>query len=97
MTVALHERRLFTWQEWAAALAAQINEAQAAGDPDDGSTYYRHWLAALERLVAEKGLATGVALSQRRDAWDRAAHATPHGEPIVLDNDPEAAAGPRPV
>jgi hypothetical protein len=61
-----------------------------AGDPDDGSTYYRHWLAALERLVAEKGVASLQALAVRRDAWHRAAHATPHGQPILLENDPLA-------
>ena len=58
MALALHERGLFTWQEWAAALAEEIKRAQAAGDPDPGDTYYRHWLAALERLVAEKGAPT---------------------------------------
>jgi nitrile hydratase accessory protein len=55
MAVALHERGLFTWPEWAAHLAAEIDRAQAAGDADTGETYYRHWLAALERLVAERG------------------------------------------
>ena len=68
----------------------QIRSAQEAGDPDDGSTYYRHWLAALERLVAEKGVASADALAVRRDAWDRAARATPHGQPILLGNDPSA-------
>src|SRR4051795_11097493 len=58
MTLALHERGLFTWEEWAAALASAIKRAQAAGDPDTGETYYRHWLAALERLVGEKEIAT---------------------------------------
>ena len=56
MTLALHSRGLFTWPEWAATLAAEIKRAQAAGDPDTGETYYRHWLAALERIVAEKGV-----------------------------------------
>jgi nitrile hydratase accessory protein len=88
MTLALYERGLFTWSEWAAALAREITSAQGAGDPDDGSTYYAHWLAALERLVAEKGVASASALSERRDAWDRAARATPHGQPITLENDP---------
>ena len=88
MTLALHERGLFTWPEWAAALAEEIKRAQGAGDPDDGSTYYRHWLAAIERLAAEKGVTSAGALAQRRDAWDRAAHATPHGQPILLENDP---------
>ena len=88
MTLALHARGLFTWPEWAAALAAEIRRAQAEGDPDDGSTYYGHWLAAIERLVGEKGIASAATLAARRDAWDRAAHATPHGAPILLENDP---------
>ena len=89
MTLALHERGLFTWPEWAGALSAAIRRAQGEGDCDDGSTYYRHWLAALETLVGAKGIAGEDALNARRAAWDRAAHATPHGEPIRLENDPE--------
>ena len=89
MAVALNARGVFTWVEWAAALADEIKAAQAAGDPDSGDTYYRHWLAALEKLVAVKSLATTGELATRRDQWDRAARATPHGQPIELANDPE--------
>ena len=88
MTLALHARGLFTWTEWAATLAEEIRRAQGAGDPDDGSTYYRHWLAAIERLAADKGMTSEASLAARRAAWDRAAHATPHGAPILLENDP---------
>jgi nitrile hydratase accessory protein len=95
MAVALHQRGRFTWSEWAAALAAEIKAAQAAGDPDTGETYYRHWLAALEKLVAAKALADRGELETRRAQWDRAARATPHGQPIELANDPEARASPR--
>ena len=84
MALALHARGLFTWPEWAATLAAEIKRAQAAGDPDRGDTYYRHWLNALERLVAEKGATDPAVLARYRDAWDRAAHRTPHGQPIEL-------------
>lgn len=84
MTVRLHERGLFTWAEWAATLASEIKRAQAAGDPDTGQTYYHHWLAALERLVAEKGASSAAELADRKAAWERAAKATPHGRPIVL-------------
>ncbi|MDQ7249681.1 nitrile hydratase accessory protein [Dongia sedimenti] len=88
MAVALHERGAFTWTEWAAALAVEIKAAQAEGDPDTGETYYRHWLAALEKLVAAKALASDAELQRRRDQWDRAARTTPHGQPIELGNDP---------
>jgi nitrile hydratase accessory protein len=84
MTLALYRKGLFTWPEWAAALAAEIKRAQAAGDPDTGDTYYHHWLAALERLVADKGVADRASLERYRDAWDRAADRTPHGTPIEL-------------
>ena len=87
MTVKLHEAGHFTWPEWAECLAEEIAAAQEAGDPDLGDTYYRHWLKALERIVAAKGLLGAEELSRRADAWDRAARATPHGEPIVLPED----------
>jgi nitrile hydratase accessory protein len=84
MALSLHERGLFTWNEWAAALANEIKIAQAGGDPDTGTTYYRHWLATLEKLVAAKGVATRETQHRYRDAWDHAADRTPHGKPIVL-------------
>jgi nitrile hydratase accessory protein len=84
MALALHARGLFTWPEWAATLADEIKRAQAAGDPDTGETYYRHWLNALERLVAAKDIATRDTLHRYRDAWDHAADRTPHGAPIEL-------------
>ncbi len=85
LTLKLHEAGCFTWREWAAALAAQIDAAQAAGDPDLGDTYYLHWLAALEAIVAEKRILSGRELRQRRDDWAAAARNTPHGEAIILE------------
>jgi nitrile hydratase accessory protein len=84
MAISLHERGLFTWNEWAATLAEEIRIAQSNGDPDTGETYYRHWLAALERLVAEKGIAPSEKQRRYREAWDHAAERTPHGRPIEL-------------
>jgi nitrile hydratase accessory protein len=84
MALSLHEAGVFTWKEWAEALGAEIKRAQAAGDPDTGETYYQHWLATLERLVAAKGVATAELLHRYRDAWDRASDRTPHGKPIEL-------------
>jgi nitrile hydratase accessory protein len=84
MALALHERGLFTWKEWADTLAREIKRAQASGDPDCGDSYYRHWLATLERLIVEKGVATMETLHRTRDAWDHAADRTPHGSPIEL-------------
>ena len=87
MTLALYSRGLFTWPEWAATLGAEITRAQAAGDPDTGETYYRHWLAALERIVADKGVTSAETLARYHDAWDHAADRTPHGTPIELRPD----------
>jgi nitrile hydratase accessory protein len=87
MALALQQRGVFTWSEWAATLGEEIKRAQRAGDPDTGETYYRHWLATLERLVAEKGVASKETLGRYRDAWDRAADRTPHGTPIELKPD----------
>ncbi len=84
LVVRLHEQGLFTWTEWAEALSQQIAAAQAAGDPDRGDTYYAHWLAALETMVARKGAATADELAHTAHAWDSAARRTPHGAPIEL-------------
>jgi nitrile hydratase accessory protein len=84
MALRLHEAGHFTWPEWAERLAREIARAQAAGDPDRGDTYYRHWLAALEGLVTDKGLVGVDELVRRKAEWDAAARATPHGQPIEL-------------
>jgi nitrile hydratase accessory protein len=87
LAVSLQERGLFTWSEWAATLGDEIKKAQAAGDPDTGETYYRHWLATLERIVAEKGVTSAQQLERARDAWEHACARTPHGTPIELRPD----------
>ena len=84
MAVALRERGVFTASEWAETLGAEIKRAQAAGDPDTGETYYRHWLAALEHIIAAKGLSDATTLHRYSDAWSHAARRTPHGTPIEL-------------
>lgn len=84
LAVSLHRQGLFTWPEWAQALAERIAAAQAAGDADLGDTYYHHWLAALETLVTRKGASDEAELARTRDAWAHAAQRTPHGQPIVL-------------
>lgn len=91
MAVRLHEQGLFTWPQWAATLAEEIDRAQAGGDADTGDTYYHHWLAALERLVSETGAASSDDQERTRRAWRRAAERTPHGHPIELDPDDYSA------
>ena len=84
MALALYERGLFTWDEWAQALSTQILAAQAQGDPDLGNTYYRHWLAAIEALVSVKGVSSTEELSRYRQAWHHAADRVPHGQLVEL-------------
>jgi nitrile hydratase accessory protein len=84
LAVKLSEAGHFTWKEWAAALADELKAAADRGEPDDGSRYYHHWLAALERLVKGKGLADAAALAARKEAWADAYRHTPHGEPVEL-------------
>jgi nitrile hydratase accessory protein len=84
LAVKLSEEGHFTWNEWAAALADRLKTAAAQGEPDDGSHYYDHWLATLEHLVAQKGLASSTALASRKNAWADAYRATPHGKPVEL-------------
>jgi nitrile hydratase accessory protein len=87
LAVKLSEAGHFTWKERAAALADELKAAEARGEPDDGSHYYEHWLATLERLVMAKGLADEHALSERKDAWADAYRHTPHGKPVELGAD----------
>ena len=84
LAVKLSEQGHFTWKEWAAALADELKAAAGRGEPDDGSHYYEHWLAALERLVTQKGLADPAALLKRKEAWADAYRHTPHGKPVEL-------------
>ena len=84
LAVKLSEKGLFTWKEWAAALANELNAAASRGEPDDGSHYYDHWLAALEHLVTAKHLADSATLVARKEAWANAYRSTPHGVPVKL-------------
>jgi nitrile hydratase accessory protein len=84
LAVKLSEQGHFTWKEWAGALASELRAAADRGEPDDGSRYYQHWLAALERLVTAKGLTDRAALETRKEAWAEAYRHTPHGKPVEL-------------
>ena len=81
LVVRLAESGAFSWREWSEALAGEI---AAAGPDDRAERYYEHWLAALEKLADAKGLTDTAERRARRDAWERAARATPHGEAILL-------------
>lgn len=85
LTVHLHEQGVFAWPEWAEALSAEVGRPDAA---PDGSDYYQHWTAALQALLAAKGVAAPDDIDELTASWERAAEATPHGMPIELRNDP---------
>jgi nitrile hydratase accessory protein len=84
LAVRLSAEGHFTWKEWTDALAAELKAAADRGEPDDGTHYYHHWLAALERLVNLKGLTNPDALLERKEAWADAYRHTPHGKPVEL-------------
>ena len=84
LVVGLSELGHFTWKEWAASLASELEAAADRGEPDDGSRYYHHWLAALERLAIEKGLTDRASLEVRKESWADAYRHTPHGRPVEL-------------
>ena len=92
LAVKLSEQGHFTWKEWAGVLADELRSAAERGEPDDGSRYYHHWLAALERLVMAKGLTDHAAMEERQEAWAQAYRHTPHGQPVAL---PADSPGPR--
>jgi nitrile hydratase accessory protein len=85
MAVTLSAQGHFTWKEWAAALAEELRAAAEREETDDGSHYYQHWLAALERLVTAKALSNPSELLARKEAWAEAYRHTPHGKPVLLD------------
>lgn len=84
LTVSLHEAGCFSWNEWTATLAAVLREVRKRGEVDDGSHYYAHWLAALERLVTAKQVLSASDLDRRKAAWTQAYLSTPHGLPVEL-------------
>jgi nitrile hydratase accessory protein len=84
LAVKLSEQGHFSWNEWAETLGEELRSASDRGEPDDGSHYYEHWLAALERLVVAKGLADRAALEMRKEAWADAYRHTAHGKPVEL-------------
>jgi nitrile hydratase accessory protein len=84
MAVRLSQQGHFTWKEWAAALAAELKAAEDRGEPDDGTHYYEHWLATLERLVTAKALSNPTEMLARKEAWADAYRHTPHGKPVAL-------------
>jgi nitrile hydratase accessory protein len=81
LAVGLHDKGAFAWPDFAAALAAECARAPAAD-------YYAAWLRALETLLAARAIAPQAEIEAVAGRWQRAAGATPHGQPIRLENAP---------
>ncbi len=84
MALDLHKRGVFTWSEWCETLAEEIRSAQAAGDPDLGDTYYKHWLSALERLMTTKQVTDAQTLLAAKEDWRAADEHRGFGEAPIL-------------
>ncbi|MBM4255579.1 MAG: nitrile hydratase accessory protein [Deltaproteobacteria bacterium] len=60
MAVSLWEQGFYQWDEFRDHLIAEIAAGERAAGPDappeDLPSYYESWLAALEKLLAKKGL-----------------------------------------
>jgi nitrile hydratase accessory protein len=96
LAVKLSEAGFFTWNEWSAALAEELAAVSRRGEPDDGSRYYHHWLAALEGLLATKSLVAPPSLVARQEEWAEAYRRTPHGSPVTLEPTPHPSPLPDP-
>jgi nitrile hydratase accessory protein len=87
MADTLSRSGAFTPTEWSEALGEELRRAAEIGAPDNAATYYEAALKALERLLIRVGITTSEIVSDRRDAWVRAYHATPHGHPVRLEDE----------
>ncbi len=86
LVVGLHKEGLFSWSDWAKALSQQLHRPDVA---DDGSDYYACWMSALETLLERHKVTEPDQVDKLQASWHRAARATPHGQPIQLQNDPQ--------
>jgi nitrile hydratase accessory protein len=84
IVVGLHQRGVFTWNEWVRTLSEEIASHAATPGEDANETYYRRFLAALETIVAHKGLLNPSQMLQRKEEWRLAYLQTPHGEAVDL-------------
>src|SRR5699024_5935306 len=85
ITVALHAKGVFSWPEWAEALARECADNAALADgraAEHNEAYYTAWLAALEELLAARRIVVADVVDETTRIWQRAAEATPHGTPI---------------
>ncbi|MCC5999621.1 MAG: nitrile hydratase accessory protein [Pararhodobacter sp.] len=81
LTVAMNEAGHFAWTDWAAVFGRHLQ-----GTRDGAGDYWRAWAAALEEMLTQAGIADDAGVAALAERWQAAAHATPHGQPINLEN-----------
>ncbi len=69
---------------WSDMLGSELKKAQSLDADDDMTTYYKAALQALELLLDQQTSVSASEVSDKRDAWERAYLATPHGQPVIL-------------
>ena len=83
----LTQRGMFSPGEWSAALGAELKKAKTDAADDNQETYYHCALNALEGLVAGNSEIDQQAMAKKREDWEKAYRSTPHGQPVVLENE----------
>ena len=53
LTISLHEKKVFDWALWTAALGNKLKDKSVSME-DDLDYYYSRWLDALEELILSK-------------------------------------------
>ena len=61
-----------------------LADAERGNETTDETSYYEHWLTALETLAAQLGLADAHSMAARKADWALAFERTPHGQPVEL-------------
>lgn len=82
MTVALHEKLGFPWEEFQQELIGAIRTWESRQSDLSEWSYYERWMAALEELARTKGWVSTPELDKRTDeilAQPRNAH---HQQPV---------------
>ena len=86
LTTHLYDQGLFTWPQWTATLAHQIQvqRVDIGNNEDTEDSYYRAWLAALIVCLMAQDITDDRQLQLMQDRWASAYLSTPHGQPVRL-------------
>lgn len=87
LAVHLNERGVFDWTDWTQAFGAELKRRGADKALDGGDDYFLAWIATLEHLCCDRGLAEAATLTALKASWEAAYLSTPHGQPVQLPDD----------